>query len=142
MTLAVYGTLRRGGSANGLLRGAKYLGQDRINGKLYNLSEGIPAVLPSASGTVVVDLYELPEGAAGEEMIKVIDVYEGYYPDKPDQSLYRRKETVTVEGSMPVQYYEYRFEVNIAHVPSGDYFKREDYGTVKYEYPTDEGGEA
>lgn len=121
--IAVYGTLRYGGPANGLMRGFKYLGKDHIYGKIYNLSGYYPALHLGTEGEedhqVVVDLYEIKD----ERLLANIDRYEGYFPNEPDQSLYKRELTLTVEGNMEVWVYEYRFDCDKSLlIPSGDWF--------------------
>ena len=116
MILAVYGTLRRGGPANGLLKGGTWLGQDKIPGDLYDF-KAFPGLRPPVqNGTVVVDLYDV-----SEEIILKVNKYEGYYPDSPDQSLFVLKEVVTVEGCLPCMTYEYKFPGGNNLIPSGDY---------------------
>lgn len=120
--IAVYGTLRRGGPANGLLRGCKYLGLDRVPGSLYDMG-AFPALRLDREGNkkgVLVDLYEVPEG---QGIIIRVDKYEGYYPDADDQSLFVRKETVTLEGALPVTVYEYKWPPVAPYIPSGDWLE-------------------
>ena len=118
MILAVYGTLRRGGPANHLLRGASYLGKDKIPGKLYNLGS-FPGYRAEGDGSVVVDLYKLPERFA--DMLGAIDRYEGCYPSTPDQSLYNRRSVTTLSGKLSVVTYAYKFP-STNEIPSGDWF--------------------
>lgn len=123
MILAVYGTLRRGGPANGMLRGAKWLGLDKIRGCLYNLTS-FPALRLSCPENqkvdVLVDLYELPDGDEAK-YLATIDRYEGYYPEAPDQCLYLRREVTTLEKKLPVTVYEYRFAPVAPTIQSGDW---------------------
>ena len=120
MYLAVYGTLRRGGPANGLLRGGKWLGLDRVPGILYDVGP-FPALRPNKKGyesnTVLVDVYEVDEG-----ILPAIDKYEGHYPEALGQSLFVRREVLTKEGTLPVTVYEYRFDPVACIVESGDWF--------------------
>lgn len=108
MILGVYGTLRRGGPANGLLRGAVWLGLDRVQGKIFDLGffPGLRLDENSSRG-VLLDLYKIPIDK--EDIIGRVDKYEGYYPDRLDQCLYLRKEVSTIEKKMAVSVYEYRF---------------------------------
>ncbi len=123
MILAVYGTLRRGGPANGLLRGSKWLGMDRIPGCLFAVGTfpGARFNAEHVSHGIVVDLYQLPEGKE-DDYFERIDRYEGFYPEQPDQCLFLRKEVTTVEGQMPVIAYEYRFTPVAPLILSGDWF--------------------
>lgn len=71
---AVYGTLRKGQRANHMLKDAKYLGTDTVQGTLLNIG-AYPGYLPSPeSHSVVVDLYEVE----CDENKRVLDSYEGY----------------------------------------------------------------
>lgn len=105
--IAVYGTLRYGESANGLMKGCRYLGKDHVRGKLYSLGS-FPALKRSdeEADKVVVDLYKLPN----QLVLQGLDRYEGYYPAEPDQSLYKRVLSLTEEGNAEVWVYEYVFE--------------------------------
>ena len=117
MILAVYGTLRRGGPSNHLLMGAKYIGRDTVKGRLISLGD-FPGFKTDGDTPVVVDLYEVDTGKP--ETLSSIDRYEGFYPDKPDQSLYFRKE-VTTEKGLSAVIYVYRFDGNVP-ITSGDWF--------------------
>ncbi|WP_297013980.1 gamma-glutamylcyclotransferase family protein [Thalassospira sp.] len=119
--MAVYGTLRRGGPANGFLLGAKYLGQDKIKGTIYNLG-AFPGLVLDDGGEVIVDLYELPADDNGS-MLQEVDIYEGYYPTDKSRCLYHRRNVTTLEGCLEVMAYEYAHEVdNKWVVKSGDWF--------------------
>ena len=85
--VAVYGTLRYGGSANALMDGCEYLGQGYISGALYHLG-AFPGLKLDSEAHVIVDLYKLPlYGGKLEEL----DRFEGYHPMRPDESLYNRE---------------------------------------------------
>ncbi len=73
----VYGTLRRGGSAASLLRGARPLGAARFQGRLYDLGD-YPGVVASEDPADVVhgDLFALPADEA-EALLARLDRYEG-----------------------------------------------------------------
>lgn len=107
VVVGVYGSLRRGASANGLLNGAKYLGSDKVKGNLFNLG-AYPGLLlcraEKMQKEVVVDLYQLPEEKG---MLKTLDRYESYFPDREEESLYTRKTVVTLEGCMKIYVYVY-----------------------------------
>lgn len=119
--VAVYGTLRYGDRANHLMDGCKYLGQDTIKGKLYDLGAypGAKFSDVSDSDTIVVDLYSLPNSG----VLKGLDRYEGYYIDDINSSLYERKQTLTNESCASVWVYEYLGEVDEEwRIESGDWF--------------------
>lgn len=118
MHLAVYGTLRRGGPANHLLKGATYVGRDTIPGKIYNLSV-FPAWKPEGEGRVVVDLYELT--SPWVRTLQGIDKYEGCFPESPDQSIFHRRLVTTGRG-IPSIAYAYKFDTSsFPQIKSGDW---------------------
>lgn len=120
--VAVYGTLRRGCHANGLMKGCRYVGPDVIHGRIYDLVS-FPALKRDTTGIVpvVVDLYELPEDFSRK--IVEIDRYEGCFPGKPDQSLFNRVRTLTVgRQSNWVWTYEFRLDTSAFNeIESGDW---------------------
>lgn len=123
-TVAVYGTLRYGAAANGLMKGCKYLGKDKVSGRLYSLG-AYPGLLPpigeeSPEQEVSVDVYAVPD----ENVLTSLDRYEGYYKDDPDHSLYNREKTVTLEGGMEVEVYIYNSDRVKEHsrIKTGDWF--------------------
>lgn len=123
--VAVYGTLRYGDRANHLMDGCKYLGQDTIKGKLYDLGAYPGAKFSNVSddSTIVVDLYSFPNPG----ILKGLDRYEGYFIDDPDSSLYERKQTTTNEGVATVWVYEYLGAVDEDwRIESGDWFLDDD----------------
>lgn len=120
--IAVYGSLRRGSYANGLLKGAKYLGQDKISGDLYSLGN-YPGLLLDSDEPVLVDLYLLPEDDEG--LLISIDRYEGYFNDDEEDSLFVRRKVTTLEGVLEVYIYEYNGTILPQYhtaIPSGDWF--------------------
>ena len=83
--LLVYGLLRRGEPMHGLLAGADYLGDVRLEGyDLFDLGE-YPAAVPGKGG-ITAELYELPSPA----VLQVLDEAERV------PTLYRRE---LVEGA-------------------------------------------
>ena len=124
--VAVYGTLRYGGSANGLMEGCKYLGRGVLTGSLYNLGP-FPGYKEKTSGYVIVDLYRLPSSGG---KLESLDKYEGYFPSDPKQSLYTRI-AVTAhdkgDAAVEVWAYEYNNEVNEEWlIKSGDWLMETD----------------
>lgn len=120
--LAVYGTLRRGGPANGFLRGAKYIRQGLVLGSIYDLGAFPGYKGKQANGTpVVVDLYEIDS----PELLTAVDSYEGYRPGKPEESLYNRVRVLTCDKTPEwVEIYEYNGELDpSSKINSGDWFK-------------------
>lgn len=121
MKIAVYGTLRRGGSNNHLMRGSNYLRQSKITGAFYHLGwfPGLCLTGPRdyRARPVVVDIYDVPEGD-----IPALDRYEGFVPGKPDQSLFNRVTATTVDGE-EVNVYVYNYDLSDDYLcNSGDWF--------------------
>jgi gamma-glutamylcyclotransferase (GGCT)/AIG2-like uncharacterized protein YtfP len=89
LPLFVYGTLRAGGPAAGLLAGLRRW-PARCPGILYALPAGYPALQPSTSGWVDGELLAPPD----LRRLALLDRYEGV-----DEGLYRRAEMrVECEG--------------------------------------------
>jgi gamma-glutamylcyclotransferase (GGCT)/AIG2-like uncharacterized protein YtfP len=75
--LFVYGSLRRGFDAQGLMRrlGARYVGKGTVHGRLFDLGQFPGAVkAPGSSAQVAGELYYLPSPARA---LKSLDRYEG-----------------------------------------------------------------
>jgi gamma-glutamylcyclotransferase (GGCT)/AIG2-like uncharacterized protein YtfP len=78
--LLVYGLLRRGEPMHGLLAGAEFLGEQRLEGyDLFDLGE-YPAAAPG-TGVITAELYDLPSPA----VLQVLDEAERV------PTLYRRE---------------------------------------------------
>jgi gamma-glutamylcyclotransferase (GGCT)/AIG2-like uncharacterized protein YtfP len=125
--IAVYGTLRKGERAD-LSRGqshfqARYVGDDRIGGNIYNLGsypglKGAKDFDQTIDGnvceTVVVEVFKALDASLGT----VLDYYEGW------PSLYSRTQIVTEQGRK-VWVYTYNGEVTSDNlIPSGDWTAR------------------
>jgi gamma-glutamylcyclotransferase (GGCT)/AIG2-like uncharacterized protein YtfP len=85
--LFVYGTLRSGGRASGLLRGCTCLGVWTLAGTLYDVRGAYPALVLAGEGKVEGELWRCPA-----ELLPALDEYEGV-----PGGLYRRVR-VEVEG--------------------------------------------
>lgn len=124
--IAVYGSLRQGGPANNYMRGCKWLGEDRIKARLYNVSwyPGIKIGKSYSEATTVVDLYELPEDAEKRaELLAQLDRYEGY-KEGGSNNLFVRKEIESLDLSRECYVYEYNHDVDAATlIPDGDWIK-------------------
>lgn len=133
--IAVYGSLRQGSVAGLKMKGAEYVGKDLVRGTLYDVSwfPGIKLddkpIGDSLSGSVVtVEVFRLPEDPAqAEALLSHLDSYEGYYPDHPSNSLFVRKETVTLGEGLCTWVYEFNQDV-CSHqiVESGDWLKEKE----------------
>jgi gamma-glutamylcyclotransferase (GGCT)/AIG2-like uncharacterized protein YtfP len=126
--IIVYGTLRRGQRADLQKQshnfGVSYVGNDRINGKLYHLG-AYPGVklfrhsfdpnLPMVSGEV----FYIKETA----LVAIMDAYEGYDADNPSAGLYDRQEVET-ENGRKVWVYTYNYPVTPDQlIESGDWVR-------------------
>lgn len=102
--VAVYGTLKRGRSNHGFLRGARYLGSDRLASiALYDLGPCPAARLEKSQG-VEVEIYAVtPRG------LDRLDQLEEHIPQSPERSVYDRKEVDTRHG--PAWVYLYNLPV-------------------------------
>jgi gamma-glutamylcyclotransferase (GGCT)/AIG2-like uncharacterized protein YtfP len=69
--LFVYGTLRSGGGASGMLRGCRRLHERHVTGTLYDFG-AYPALVPGGEGEVCGEVWECPA-----ETIRSLDAYEG-----------------------------------------------------------------
>jgi gamma-glutamylcyclotransferase (GGCT)/AIG2-like uncharacterized protein YtfP len=92
-------------------------------GRLYDLGSYPAAVFDAAAPSRVLgDVWRLPAEAI---ILKEIDGYEGYVPDRPDQSLFVRDlQPVTMaEGAeLPCWIYLYQQNLTTAcQITSGDY---------------------
>lgn len=98
--VAVYGTLKRGGSNAGLLESARFLGDDWLTSlTLYDLGPYPGALLEPSTG-VKIEVFEV-----NDHGLEQLDRLEDYWPDAPDESLYLRKRMATRHGSAWVYIY-------------------------------------
>lgn len=69
--LFVYGTLRVGGDAAGMLRGCEFLGAARVAGALYDVNGEYPTLVLDGSGSVQGEVWRCPAG-----VLRRLDRYE------------------------------------------------------------------
>ncbi len=60
--LFVYGTLRTGGEAAGMLCGCEFLGTARTTGAIYDVNGEYPALVLDGSGSVEGEVWRCPAG--------------------------------------------------------------------------------
>lgn len=119
-----YGTLMAGFDRRrraGIDQKLSYIGRGSITGALFDL--GIyPAAIPAPEGTVWGEVYEMSDSKV---VLAALDDIEGYRPDDPDRSLYRREltEVVLPDGGRAVAWvYFYNAPLGQApRIESGDY---------------------
>ncbi len=90
MLLFVYDTLQKSFPHHILISKAKFVGKGYIYGELYDLGVDFPAVTIESLSyrqRVFGEVYDVLEN-----LIDDIDEFEGYYPDKEENSIYLRKE--------------------------------------------------
>ncbi len=100
ITVAVYGTLRRGQRNHGLLAGARSLGVGLLAGSLYDVPRTpyraypYPAFLPTSHGRVAVEVYEVFDAG----VLAAIDRLEHYLPADEAASQYLRRVVEVIDG--------------------------------------------
>jgi gamma-glutamylcyclotransferase (GGCT)/AIG2-like uncharacterized protein YtfP len=117
--LFLYGTLLPGlepPPLTSLVASLEPLGPATIPGRLYDFGAYPGAVFDAAADTRVCgDAFELPPTAP--DLLVDFDLYEGFNPDAPETSLFRRVErTVTLESgkTLTCWVYEYAGDVGSA----------------------------
>lgn len=91
--MAVYGTLKRGGSNHHFLRDACYLGEEWLSGlRLYDLGP-YPGVCREGKDAVLVEIYRI-----NAQELALIDHLEDHRPRAPAAGEYRRCRMRTGRG--------------------------------------------
>lgn len=102
--VAVYGTLKRGLRNHHVLRGARFLGRDRLRAiTLYDLG-AYPGAKLEASAGVAVEVYAVSAVTLGR-----LDHLEDYRPRTPSRGDYDRQPLATAHG--PAWVYLYNWPV-------------------------------
>lgn len=117
--LAVYGTLRQPDVRRrlGVEDRLQPRGPCLLPGRLYDLG-AYPALVPDPSGTVAGELLATVDHA----VLAVLDHYEGYVPDAPAASLFRRQLLTLRQPTVTAWVYVYPHPVPAAAlVASGDW---------------------
>jgi|TARA_R100001530_G_scaffold62534_1_gene44985 gamma-glutamylcyclotransferase (GGCT)/AIG2-like uncharacterized protein YtfP len=110
MLLFVYGTLKKGRGNDGLLSTSKFVGFDKLKGKLFDLG-GCPGYLNQGESEVMGEVYEI-----NHPTLMHCDVLEGH------PHCYKR-EILTTNGGLKVWVYIYpenRTRENTI-IPSGEW---------------------
>jgi gamma-glutamylcyclotransferase (GGCT)/AIG2-like uncharacterized protein YtfP len=124
--LFVYGTLRPGLASPPLaqlMARFRHLGPATLSGTLHDLGP-YPAAVPDAASQFRVrgELYGVP---ADRAILALLDHYEGYFADRPAQSLFRRvRASVTRDDGQSVHAWVYVWNRPVGTapvIPGGDY---------------------
>jgi gamma-glutamylcyclotransferase (GGCT)/AIG2-like uncharacterized protein YtfP len=81
----------------------EYVGSCSVNGSLYDLGD-YPGLRLGGEGTVVGELYEIKE----KECLQILDDFEDYHSNAPEDSLYLRKKIWIPEVEKEAWVYEYQ----------------------------------
>jgi len=116
-----------------LMSGFKRAGRERVNSKLNPVGRGsiraalfdlgiYPAAVPATDSHVRGEVHRMIDSDA---VLRELDQIEGYRPNEPDTSLYRRVETeVTFDDGTVATAWVYFYNAPLARAPrieSGDY---------------------
>jgi gamma-glutamylcyclotransferase (GGCT)/AIG2-like uncharacterized protein YtfP len=120
----LYGTLMAGFDRRrraGIDQKLTYVGRGSIEAALFDL--GIyPAAVPAPGGAVWGEVYEMADSPS---VLAALDDIEGYRPDDPDRSLYRRaRADVTLGDGTRAPAWVYFYNAPLGRAPrisSGDY---------------------
>ena len=130
--LFVYGTLRRGSAslmAERLAGQATFVGEGTVSGRLFDTGS-YPACVPTTNPAerVYGEVFAL-RADTKDELLAVLDQYEGYAPDARYSSLFVREATIVrfVDGSEEVAWiYHYNEGLDDATpITTGDWLVRD-----------------
>lgn len=111
--LFVYGTLLSAFNnewAVLLRQQAVLLGAARVRGQLFLHPEGWFPVLAEGNEWVHGQVYQLPAAEQGANLLRLLDQYEGYTPEHPEESLYvRQQAAVWLDSQQMLSAWLYRF---------------------------------
>jgi gamma-glutamylcyclotransferase (GGCT)/AIG2-like uncharacterized protein YtfP len=100
-----------------------YVGRGSIKAALFDLGL-YPAAVPAPDRSVWGEVYEVTDVAA---VLPALDAIEGYTPEQPDSSLYRRaRAQVTLPGGGSSEAWVYFYNAPLGRarrIPSGDYLE-------------------
>jgi gamma-glutamylcyclotransferase (GGCT)/AIG2-like uncharacterized protein YtfP len=118
-----------------LMSAFKRAGRSRIDAKLTPVGRGsigatlfdlgiYPAAIPSSDGRVSGEVHRMVDA---DDVLAVLDEYEGVRPNEPDSSLYVRVETpVTLDDGSVAQAWAYFYNAPLGQarrIESGDYLE-------------------
>ncbi|MEO7313035.1 MAG: gamma-glutamylcyclotransferase family protein [Chitinophagaceae bacterium] len=113
--LFVYGTLRRGVeiSINKEIGGdVEWVSKSEIKGALYDIGEYPGATKsPGNKSTIRGDIFRLNNA---KKVLKTLDAYEGFYPDKLSTSEYlRKKESIEMDNGEILDVWVYWYNLPV-----------------------------
>jgi gamma-glutamylcyclotransferase (GGCT)/AIG2-like uncharacterized protein YtfP len=121
----VYGTLRRRGSNAFRMKGARFVGQGYVAGKLYTVSWYPGLVLERTGSIVTGEVFRV-----GPEQLHALDEFEGLAAGEMEGSEYQRLkvecviESATMDDTVLVWAYEWKGRVDEERrIPSGDWIE-------------------
>ncbi len=106
----LYGSLMRGFEMHESLdipRMTEFLGEAKCKGKLYDMGE-FPGMTLEGNGRVRGELYRVSD----ENIIDIMDRYEGYYPESTRESTYVRRLEEMVDRDLKAWVYVYNESTN------------------------------
>jgi gamma-glutamylcyclotransferase (GGCT)/AIG2-like uncharacterized protein YtfP len=118
-----------------LMSAFKRAGRSRIDAKLTPVGRGsigatlfdlgiYPAAIPSSDGRVSGEVHRMVDA---DDVLAILDEYEGVRPNEPDSSLYVRVETpVTLDDGSVAQAWAYFYNAPLGQarrIESGDYLE-------------------
>lgn len=127
LPLFVYGTLRPGFAgpmAERLRATAQHIGRAVGRGRLYQVAD-YPAFVPGEEGSVVGDLFALPDPLA---TLAWLDAYEECAPQYPEPHEYRREAVAVQRSDGLVTAWAYVYALPVGDLPQiagGDFLSRQ-----------------
>lgn len=118
----VYGTLRRGQRAEGMMRNARYLRDEMVNATMYNCGS-FPGIILGGESKVRCELFVCDDEFVAP-LTRSLDGYEGYSPEDSHNSLYLRKEIELTDGVSAFIYEWNRSTEGLEIVESGDWTRK------------------
>ena len=121
--LFVYGTLKNEFAPPeiaGTVKRLKFVGDGFVHGKLYDLGEYPGAVLGTRD-KIFGSIYELPDD---ENILRELDNYEGFNPQKSKESLYLRRKIKVYTNNKTLTSWIYEYNQDLTNKPrikSGNY---------------------
>jgi len=101
-----------------------YLGEAEMPGRLFKVDFYPGAIYePETSESVLGELYELKDM---DQILEVLDTYEGYNPDQPENGLFHREEVIVKFGQEDLTAWAYLYNLpteDLTPIPDGDFLR-------------------